>query len=210
MIPGVDESGRLHLLTAGPTELEIVPLVSTDNERIARVAIDRRPLSRLTDASLDRPALAEAFARSRLLGAASLVGTTERVLELTVDHVRNRVQFGQSLGAYQAVQHKCAEVALHADVARLAVFNALSRAAAGSEAGADCAVACFLAARAAERAVIEGAQLHGGLGFMSEYELSFHFRRAKGAQLRDGGERGQLTDVYRHLDGILGTTWARS
>lgn len=205
-----DESGSDRLVVVPADALDIVALACTDNERAARVEARGCPSTELTVSPLDRGALVEALSVPSLLRAASLVGTAERSLELTVNHVGNREQFGQPLGRFQVVQHKCADVAVHAEVARLAVFHALSLAAAGLPAAADTAVAAYLASRAAEVAVIEGAQLHGGLGFMNEYELSFHFRRAKGYQLRDGGERWQLQRIAERADELLASGWART
>lgn len=205
-----DESGSDRLVVVPADALEIVALACSDNERTALVEARDCPSTDLAAGPVDRGALLDALGVASLLRAASMVGTAERSLELTVGHVANREQFGQPLGRFQVVQHKCADVAIHADVARLAVFHALSRAAAGLPAAADTAVAAYLASRAAEVAVIEGAQLHGGLGFMNEYELSFHFRRAKAYQLRDGGERWQLQRIAERTDELLASGWART
>lgn len=205
-----DESGSDRLVVVPADALDIVALACSDNERTALVEARECPSTELAAGPVDRGALLDALGIASLLRAASMVGTTERSLELTVNHVANREQFGQPLGRFQVVQHKCADVAIHADIARLAVFHALSRAAAGRPAAADTAVAAYLAGRAAEVAVIEGAQLHGGLGFMNEYELSFHFRRAKAYQLRDGGERWQLQRIAERADELLASGWART
>lgn len=205
-----DQSGSHGLVGVPADVLDITAVKCSDNERAAWVEARGCPFTQLAPGPITRDELLGALNVGSLLRAASLVGTTHRCLELTVRHVANREQFGQALGRFQVVQHKCADVATHADVARLAVFHALSRAAAGLPAASDAAVAAYLAGRAAEVAVIESAQLHGGLGFMNEYELAFHFRRAKAFQLRDGGERGQLGRIADGMDELLGSGWARA
>lgn len=205
-----DESGSHRLVAVTADALDITAMKCSDNERVARVEARGCPSTELAAGPVDRDTLLEALSVASLLRSASLVGTTQRCLELTVSHVANREQFGQALGRFQVVQHKCADVAIHADVARLAVFHALSRAVVGLPAAADIAVAAYLASRGAEVAVIEGAQLHGGLGFMNEYELSFHFRRAKAFQLRDGGEREQLNRIAEGMNELLGSGWERA
>lgn len=207
VLPVIDQAGANRVVVAPSSGLSIRPVASTDNERIAIVTAHGCTASVIGEPA-DADALADASASVALLRSAALVGTAERVLRLTVNHVTTREQFGQPLGRFQAVQHRCADMAIHADVARLAVFHALARTAASRRWRIDAAVASFLAAQAAEAIVIDAAQLHGGLGFMQEYELSFHFRRAKAAQLRDGGEDGQLDRITEHLPELITSGWA--
>ena len=207
VVPARLDRGGWCLLSVAPEELAIAPVGSTDNERLSWVSAERSPSVPLTSGPVGDDALDDALAVGGLLRAACLVGTAERVLELTVAHVRDREQFGQPLGRFQAVQHKCADVAIYVDGARLAVFHALSRASRALRFTPDAAVASYVAGRAAEIAVIEGAQLHGGIGFMSEYELSFHFRRAKAGQLRLGGEVDQLEMVAARLADLMAVGW---
>lgn len=174
---------------------------SFDNERVARVTFDGVPVADadILAAGLDDETMGELIAETRLLRGALLVGTARRMLELTLEHVRERRQFGVVLGSFQAVQHKCADVAMLLESARLAVFEGLSRADAGLPAAREAAVATYAAGEAAARAAVESAQLHGGVGFITEYPLHFYFRRAKAMQLRLGAEPLQLELVARSL-----------
>lgn len=196
-----------RLLAVRRPDLDVVPVASSDNERIASVRADAAPGIALTGGVLAGDAAQDALAAARLLRGASLVGTAERALELTVDHVSGRHQFGQPLGRFQAVQHACADVALQRDGARLAVFHALSRASRGLPCAGDAAIASYVAGRAAELAVVTGAQLHGGVGFIVEHELPVHFRRAKAGQLRLGGEVRQLERIASRLPRLMAAGW---
>lgn len=207
VVPARREPGKWSVLAIARHDLAVEPVASTDNERIALVSAERCRGAPLTSTAVGDEALEDALAVGALLRAAALVGTAERALELTVAHVREREQFGQPLGRFQAVQHRCADVAIHADGARLALLCALTRASRSLPFTADAAVACYVAARAAEIAVIEAAQLHGGIGFMKEYELSFHFRRAKAGQLRLGGELALLEAVAARLPQLMAAGW---
>lgn len=141
------------------------------------------------------PQLRSVLALAQTLRCASLVGTAARALELTTDHVRVREQFGQPLGRFQAVQQMCATIATNVDAATLAVQQASTLDNLGPHGDRAAAIAAYAASRAAELAVVGAAQLHGGIGFMQEYELQFHFRRAKADQLRLGGEQVLLERV---------------
>ncbi|MFF4547305.1 acyl-CoA dehydrogenase family protein [Streptomyces sp. NPDC001435] len=108
-----------------------------------------------------------------LLTAAEQLGTATRVCELAVRHARTREQFGQPIGAFQAVKHLCAEMLVRAETARAAVY-----AAAVTADPVDIAAARLLADEAAERGARDCLQVHGGMGFTWEAEVHLHLKRA--------------------------------
>ena len=108
-----------------------------------------------------------------LLTAAEQLGTAGRSCELAVQHARTREQFGQSIGAFQAVKHLCADMLARTEVARAAVY-----AAAVTADPVDVAAARLLADEAAVRGARDCLQVHGGMGFTWECEVHLHLKRA--------------------------------
>ncbi|MEV5171624.1 acyl-CoA dehydrogenase family protein [Streptomyces flaveolus] len=117
-----------------------------------------------------------------LLTAAEQLGTAGRVCELAVQHARAREQFGRPIGAFQAVQHLCADLLVRAETARAAVY-----AAAVTADLADVAAARLLADEAAVRGARARLQVHGGMGFTWEADVHLHLRRAWVRVRRAGG-----------------------
>jgi alkylation response protein AidB-like acyl-CoA dehydrogenase len=117
-----------------------------------------------------------------LLTAAEQLGTATRACELAVQHARTREQFGQPIGAFQAVKHLCAQLLVRAEVARAAVY-----AAAVTADPADIAAARLLADEAAVRGTRDCLQVHGGMGFTWESEVHLHLKRAWVRAQRGGG-----------------------
>lgn len=117
-----------------------------------------------------------------LLTAAEQLGTATRACELAVQHARTREQFGQPIGAFQAVKHLCAQMLVRAEVARAAVY-----AAAVTADPTDIAAARLLADEAAERGARDCLQVHGGMGFTWESEVHLHLKRAWVRAQRGGG-----------------------
>jgi alkylation response protein AidB-like acyl-CoA dehydrogenase len=117
-----------------------------------------------------------------LLTAAEQMGTATRVCELAVQHARTREQFGQPIGAFQAVKHLCAQMLVRAETARAAVY-----AAAVTADPVDIAAARLLADEAAERGARDCVQVHGGMGFTWECEVQLHLKRAWVRARRAGG-----------------------
>ncbi|WP_369271746.1 acyl-CoA dehydrogenase family protein [Streptomyces sp. R11] len=108
-----------------------------------------------------------------LLTAAEQLGGATRACELAVQHARTREQFGQPIGAFQAIKHLCAEMLVRAETARAAVY-----AAAVTADPADIHTARLLADEAAVRGARDCLQVHGGMGFTWEFELHLHLKRA--------------------------------
>ncbi|MGW1032354.1 acyl-CoA dehydrogenase family protein [Streptomyces antibioticus] len=117
-----------------------------------------------------------------LLTAAEQLGTATRACELAVEHARTREQFGRPIGAFQAVQHLCADLLARVETARAALY-----AAAVTSAPADIAAARLLADEAAVRGARDCLQVHGGMGFTWEADVHLLLKRAWVRARRAGG-----------------------
>ncbi|MET8680076.1 acyl-CoA dehydrogenase [Streptomyces sp. NPDC004647] len=108
-----------------------------------------------------------------LLTAALQLGSAGRTVEMAVRYAGEREQFGQPIGAFQAVKHLCAQMLVRAELARSAVY-----AAAVTGNADDTAVAKLLADEAAVRNARDCLQVHGGMGFTWEADVHLHLKRA--------------------------------
>jgi alkylation response protein AidB-like acyl-CoA dehydrogenase len=130
-----------------------------------------------------------------------MVGGAQRVLEMSVDYAKNRVQFGRPIGSFQAIKHKCTDMLVEVEAAKSAAYYAASIAAddtaelplAASLAKAYCSDAYFHCAA-------ETIQIHGGLGFTWEHDAHLYFKRAKSSQLLFGDGVFHRELVARYLE----------
>ncbi|WP_406142200.1 acyl-CoA dehydrogenase family protein [Streptomyces sp. NBC_01089] len=131
--------------------------------------------------------------------AAEQVGAAERCLELTVAHVRDRVQFGRPIGSFQAVKHRLADAFVRVESARSAALGASWAAADGSpDLPRYAAVAKSACSEAFSAVAGDMIQLHGGIGITWEHDAHRYFKRAHGsAQLfgSPAGHRDRLADA---------------
>jgi alkylation response protein AidB-like acyl-CoA dehydrogenase len=122
--------------------------------------------------------------RRRLEGAtlvaAEALGVAERTLELSVDYAKVRRQFGKPIGTFQAIKHRCADMAVRAEVARAMVTYAAVALDEG-EAGAarHVAMAKALAGGAAVANATDNIQNHGGMGYTWESDAHLYLKRAR-------------------------------
>jgi alkylation response protein AidB-like acyl-CoA dehydrogenase len=115
--------------------------------------------------------------------AAEVVGVCQRALEMTLDYVKERRQFGVPVGSFQAVSHRCAEMLFHTESARSAAYYAAWAADAGVGGGVSLGEAAALAGAASAtggREVTASAiQAHGGIGFTWEADVHWLYKRAE-------------------------------
>ncbi|WP_427920750.1 acyl-CoA dehydrogenase family protein [Streptomyces sp. cg40] len=115
--------------------------------------------------------------------AAEAVGAADRALERTVQHVKQREQFGRAIGSFQAVKHRLADVYVQVQAAKSAAYYAAWAVGNGERVGG---IALAQALEALRGAAAEGIQLHGGIGFTWEHEAHLYFKRAAGDELLFG------------------------
>ncbi|MBW0136133.1 acyl-CoA dehydrogenase [Pseudonocardia abyssalis] len=115
---------------------------------------------------------------TRVLAAAEAAGIATACLETSVAYVKERKQFGRTVGTFQAVKHKAADLLVDAEIAVAAAWDA-SRAPAGTpDAELAAAVAAARSVPGAVRAAETMIQLHGGVGFTWEHDAHLYLRRA--------------------------------
>jgi alkylation response protein AidB-like acyl-CoA dehydrogenase len=136
--------------------------------------------------------------------AVTMVGSCRRILDLTLEHVRSRTQFGALIGSFQAVKHKAADMHVAIERARaLAYFSALTIAADDPRRRVAASMAKAAAGECQSLVFRSGFQLFGGMGFTWENDLQFALKRAKAGELMLGGtdsHRALIAEEYRAAD----------
>ena len=124
-------------------------------------------------------AAVRAVALARTLGAAEAVGVSSACVDLAVEYAKQRVQFGRTIGTFQAIKHHCADMLVAAELATAVVWDA-ARAAqnGGDEFSLVAAMAATLAFAPAVHNAQMNIQVHGGIGFTWEHDAHLYVRRA--------------------------------
>lgn len=136
-----------------------------------------------------------------VLSAAEMLGVCDRVLEMSVEYVGERKQFGRAIGSFQAIQHELADVAMRCRTLRSVCYLSqyLLDAGPDGDAGHTARVAKAYASRSVRQTVESGLQVHGGIGFTGELLLHLYFKRALTLQSALGDERHHQRALGRRL-----------
>jgi len=179
-------------------EADVEPFVAIDpTRRFASVAADGEPLG---------PGAAD---RIRAALAAEVVGVCQRALEMTLEYVKDRRQFGVPVGSFQAVSHRCAQMLLWTESGRSAAYFAAWAADADPDRLPEAAALAAAATADGGREVTASAiQAHGGIGFTWEADVHWLFKRAQLDAMLLGGSRPHRATLSRL--GAAGVTASRA
>lgn len=173
--------------SAGPAQdgrCEVTPLQCVDATRSLGAVQLRACPGQLLAGPDHFPEVLRAGERAALtMLAADAVGVAAEALDLAVEYARTRRQFGRTIGSFQAISHRCADMLVAVESGR-ALVAAAAAALDAPDADTDTAV-CLAAAEALEAAVVvtQGCvQVHGGMGFTWEHPAHRYLRRAKAAE----------------------------
>ena len=116
----------------------------------------------------------------RGIAAAELLGAAGQAFEDTVNYIKERKQFGQIIGEFQALQHRMSHLYAEIEIARSAVMGALTALDGGdAKASLYCAMAKAKLGSVAKLASQEGVQMHGGVGMTDEYDIGLFMKRIR-------------------------------
>jgi hypothetical protein len=130
---------------------------------------------------------------------ASHVGQMERLLETSTRYARQRTQFGQTIGKFQAVSHKIADMKVNLEAARLLVYRAAWRLDHSKSASLDAAITKLFVSESLVRSALDTVQIFGGYGFTTEYDAERYLRDAVGSTLYSGTSEMQRNIIARWL-----------
>lgn len=166
------------IAVAGET-LALVPLAGAKiahGDNLAREPRDDVALDDVPAETAPCPSAVPLRAAGAALRAGQIAGAVSRVLEMTADYARTRVQFGRPIASFQAIQHALARLAGEAAAAERAAERAFAAFDTGGDA-LECAAAKIRCAEAAGRAAAIAHQVHGAIGFTYEHQLHFLTKR---------------------------------
>jgi acyl-CoA dehydrogenase len=143
----------------------------------------------------------EFFNVTRIHVGAQGVGIAQGAMERAIDYAKNRKQFGQTLSSFQSIQFKIAEMATRIQAARNLIYEAAFKADTGKLDHTLTAMAKWFAGETGVRVAEEAVQIHGGYGYMAEYDVERFYRDAKIIEIYEGTKEIEKVIISRALLG---------
>jgi len=188
----------LFLVDSRSSGISYVPLQTISGDKQFEVVFDSVKVSRENIlGKLDEgwTVMARVLEKAAVARCVEMVGGTRQVLEMTVDYARERVQFGRPIGALQAIQHHCANIAIDVDSCALLSYQAAWRVSEGMPAGRETAMAKAWISDRFKRLATVAHQVHGAIGFTEDHDMPLYYKRAKTWEL-------SLGDANYHFDKV--------
>jgi alkylation response protein AidB-like acyl-CoA dehydrogenase len=186
----------LFLVDSDSPGIEIKPLLTVAGDKQCEVIFNNVSVSQ--DNVLGEPdnswqVVAKVIEKAAIARCAEMVGSAERVLEMTLNYARERMAFGHPIGAYQSIQHRCADMLTDVTGSRFVTYQAAWRLKEGLPAKKETAIAKAWVGQACRRVVTSAHQVFGTIGFTEDHVLHLYTRRTRANEFSFG-------DVDFHLE----------
>ncbi len=141
----------------------------------------------------------ESMELERCFLPAAHLGTMERVVEKCVRYVNERSAFGNTIGKFQAVANKIAQMKVNIELSKLMLHKAATLKDQKKRAALEASIAKLFISESLKKACLEAVQIHGGYGFMTEYEIERDLRDSIAATIYSGTSEMQYNMISRLL-----------
>ena len=179
----------LFLVDTNSDGISHTPLTTLAKDKQSKVFLDhvRVPKANLVGALNQGWPVAEGMLeQATALLCAQIVGAARKDAEMGIEYAKNRVAFGRPIAAFQSIQHICADMILWVDGGQLLTYEALWKMDQGLPAGVEVSQAKAFCNDKCEAVVRSSQIIHGGMGFMMEFDLHLWFRRVTAWTMRLG------------------------
>ena len=185
--------------SAGITETRLTTLAKDSQSKLEMNGV-RVPLSNVIgEVNQGWPATSDMLDVGTALLCAQITGAARKDAEMAIDYAKNRVAFGRPIAGFQSIQHLCADMIVWTDGAQLLTYEALWKLDAGLPFGVEASQAKAFTNDKCQATVRSSQQIHGGIGFMMEFDLHLWYRRVTAWTMRLGTSFEHRARVARAL-----------
>jgi alkylation response protein AidB-like acyl-CoA dehydrogenase len=185
--------------------ITLLPLEAMSGEKLFEVTFTNVPIQAnmlLGPAGQGWELLAPVLQVGALARCAEMVGGAQRILEMCVDYAKVRQQSGRPIGAFQAIQHHCADLLRHVEGSRYILYKAAWGMSAGLDSASDVAMAKAHVSEACLWVARKGHQIMGAISYCEEHPLHLFHKRIQAAGL-DFGDAGLHLETVAQAIGLV-------
>ncbi len=141
------------------------------------------------------PVIQRTLERATVAKCVEMVGGAQQVLDMTIQYAKERMQFGRPIGSFQAIQHRCADMAIDVDGSRFIAYLAAWKLSEEMPCPREVSIAKSWVSEAYRRVTKAGHQVHGGIGFTLDHDMHLYFRNAKAFASAFGNANWHLNKI---------------
>ncbi|PKB83954.1 MAG: hypothetical protein BZY88_01195 [SAR202 cluster bacterium Io17-Chloro-G9] len=202
---GSSKGITLFLVPTKSSGLTVEVLNSIASDKQCEVLLDQ--VSVPQDAILGEldqgwPVVHRALQRAIAATCTQMLGGADAIVDMTVDYVTQRTQFGRPIGSFQAIQHQCARMATDVEGCRNIVHLATWTVSEGIPSEREVAMAKAWTSQAYQRVCTAAHQCHGAIGFTKEHNLQLYTRRAKVLELSYGDVETHREAFFQQIENL--------
>ena len=200
----------LFLVNTNTPGITHTPLVTLAKDKQSRVEFNQVRVSKsnlVGELNQGWPIAQTMLDQATVLLCAQMVGAARKDIEMAIEYAKNRAAFGRPIGAFQSVQHMCADMTIWVDGAQLLTYEALWKMDQGLPARIEVSQAKAFCNDKCQAAVRSSQVLHGGMGFMMEFDLHLWYRRVTAWTMRLGTSFEHRARISRALIDQPGKVW---
>jgi 3-oxocholest-4-en-26-oyl-CoA dehydrogenase beta subunit len=185
----------LFLVESKIPGISINPLKTISGEKMSQITFNQVSVPQenvLGQAHQGWNYIEKVLDRAAVARCAEAVGGAKRVLDMTLTYAKERIAFGHPIGAYQSIQHRCADMLIDLETSRLVTYQAAWSLNEGLTSQKEVAAAKAWVGQAYRRIVTSAHQVYGAIGFTEDHILHWYTRKARAVEFTFGGEDYQL------------------
>ena len=183
-----------------------LPTLAGDKQSEVGLSQVRVPVAnRVGDVDAGWPIAERMLERATALLCAQIVGATRKAVDMAVDYAKWRVAFGRPIGAFQAIQHMCADMVTWVDGAQLLTYEALWKWSEGLDARLEIAAAKSFCNERCQAALRHANQIHGGVAQIREFDLNLWYRHAAAWTMKLGRTFEHRAKIAQELGLVAGS-----
>lgn len=183
--PGIS----LFIVDGKSPGLGVEVLSTMAGDKLCEVTLNQVRISRenlLGERNQGWSVLKRVLLKAAVAKCAEMSGGAQKVLEMVVDYAKKRVQFGQPIGSFQAIQHHCANILTYVDTSKFMTYQAAWRISQGLPFEKEASMCKAWVSDSYRQLAALGHQVMAGTGFMEETDLQLYFKQAKAAETAFG------------------------
>ena len=202
--PDKEDGITLFLVDAKTDGIKVEVLKTMTGAKLCEVVFDNVAVPQknlLGELDKGWPVVKRVIQEATVAECAWMSGGARWILETCIDYAKERIQFGRPIGSFQAIQHKCADMAVGVEGATSLVYYA-AWAISENDPGATLAthVAKAWCSDVYKQAAFDGIQIHGGIGFTWDHDMHLYLKRAKAAEVAYGDANYHREKVAQLLE----------